>query len=129
MTTSDAKAAEWKSTACNLCYANCGIQVQVGGEGNRHIVRVKGDKNHPASKGYTCNQALQIDHYVNGRDRLTAPLRRRPDGTFEEIDWDTAIREVAEKMVAIRDTYGGDKIFRYGGGGQGIHHLAHALFG
>ncbi len=25
------------------------------------------------------------------RDRLTAPLRRRPDGTFEEIDWDTAI--------------------------------------
>ena len=25
----------------------------------------------------------------------TAPLRRRPDGTFEEIDWDTAIREVA----------------------------------
>ena len=25
------------------------------------------------------------------RHRLTSPLRRRPDGTFEEIDWDTAI--------------------------------------
>lgn len=121
------KKAEWKSTACNLCYANCGIQVQIGGEGNRHIVRVKGDKNHPVSKGYTCNKALQIDHYVNGKDRLTSPLRRKPDGTFEEIDWDTAIREVAEKMVAIRDEHGGDKIFRYGGGGQG-NHLGGAYF-
>jgi anaerobic selenocysteine-containing dehydrogenase len=118
---------EWLSTACNLCYANCGIQVQIGGENDRHIVRVKGDKNHPASKGYTCNKALQIDHYVNGRDRLTSPLRRRDDGTFEEIDWDTAITEVAEKMAAIRDAHGGDKIFRYGGGGQG-NHLGGAYF-
>lgn len=127
MTDQTAQKAEWLSTACNLCYANCGIQVQVGGENNHHITRVKGDKAHPASRGYTCNKALQIDHYVNGRDRLTAPLRRRADGTYEEIDWDTAISEVAEKMAAIRDTHGGDKIFRFGGGGQG-NHLGGAYF-
>jgi anaerobic selenocysteine-containing dehydrogenase len=34
---------------------------------------------------------------------------------------DTAIREVAAKLVAIRDTQGGDKILYYGGGGQGNH--------
>ena len=28
----------------------------------------------------------------------TTPLRRRPDGTFEAIDWDTAIREVAARL-------------------------------
>lgn len=118
---SSSKGGEWKTTACNLCYSNCGIQVQLGGENDRHIVRVKGDKNHPASKGYTCNKALQIDYYQNGRDRLTAPLRRREDGTFEEIDWDTAISEVAGKLKAIRDDHGGDKIFKFGGGGQGNH--------
>lgn len=118
----------WHSTACNLCFTNCGIKVQIGGEGDRHIVRVKGDKAHPASKGYTCNKALQIDYYQNGRDRLTSPLRRRADGSFEEIDWDTAIREVAEKMKAIRDEHGGDKIFRYTGGSQGSH-LGGAYFG
>jgi anaerobic selenocysteine-containing dehydrogenase len=111
----------WKPSACGLCYANCGVLVQTGGDDGRRILRVKGDKAHPASRGYTCNKALKLDYHVNGRDRLTSPLRRRADGTFEEIDWDTAIREVASKMAAIRDTFGGDKIFRYGGGGQGNH--------
>ncbi len=122
------QSSEWKPTACNLCYANCGILVQTGGENGRHIVKVKGDKNHPVSKGYTCNKALRIDYYQNGKDRLSTPLRRNEDGTFEEIDWDTAISEVASKMKAIRDEHGGDKIFRYGGGGQG-NHLGGAYFG
>ncbi|MDP6515355.1 MAG: molybdopterin-dependent oxidoreductase [Alphaproteobacteria bacterium] len=110
----------WHRTACILCHTNCGLAVQLD-DGGRHIARVKGDKDHPASKGYTCNKALQIDFYQNGRDRLRAPLRRRPDSTFEEIDWSTAIREIAEKFVAISDDFGGDKIMYYGGGGQGNH--------
>ncbi len=48
-------------------------------------------------------------------------MRRCPDGSYEEIDWDTAISEVAEGFKRIRDSYGGDKIFYYGGGGQGNH--------
>ncbi len=43
------------------------------------------------------------------------------DGTYEEIDWDTAIREVAARFAAVRDAYGGDTIVYYGGGGQGNH--------
>ena len=62
-----------------------------------------------------------MDYYQNGPHRLTTPLRRRTDGTFEEIDWDTAIREVAARFAAVRDTYGGESIFYYGGGGQGNH--------
>lgn len=64
---------------------------------------------------------LRLDHYQNSRARLTSPLRRRPDGSYEEIDWDTAIVEIAEGFKRIRDSYGGDKIFYYGGGGQGNH--------
>jgi formate dehydrogenase len=48
-------------------------------------------------------------------------MRRRPDGSYEEIDWDTAISEVAAGFRRIADTHGGDKIFYYGGGGQGNH--------
>jgi formate dehydrogenase len=48
-------------------------------------------------------------------------LRRRADGTFDAIDWDTAIAEIAEGFSRIRDDHGGDKIFYYGGGGQGNH--------
>jgi anaerobic selenocysteine-containing dehydrogenase len=112
---------EWKPSACILCECNCGIEVQLGGEDGRRFSRIRGDKAHPASQGYACEKASRLDHYQNGRDRLTSPLRRRPDGSFEEIDWDTAIREVAEGFAAIRDEHGGNSIFYYGGGGQGNH--------
>ena len=113
--------SEWKTSACILCECNCGIQVQLGGENDREIVRIRGDKAHPASQGYLCQKASGLNYYQNGKDRITTPLRRRPDGSFEEIDWDTAIGEVSQRLMAVRDRDGGDKIFYYGGGGQGNH--------
>ncbi len=104
----------WQQTACILCECNCGIEVQLEG---RRLARIRGDKAHPASQGYTCNKALRLDHYQNGRHRLTSPLRRRPDGSFEEIDWETAIREVAARFAALP----GESVLYYGGGGQGNH--------
>ncbi len=113
-----AKAEEWHPTACILCECNCGIVVQTEG---RTLAKIRGDKAHPGTQGYTCNKALRLDHYHNNRARLTSPMRRRPDGSYEEIDWDTAIAEIAAGFRSIRDTYGGDKVFYYGGGGQGNH--------
>ncbi len=117
----DGPDATWHPTACILCECNCGLEVQLGGDDGQRLVKLRGDKRHPASQGYACEKPHRLDHYQHGRDRLTAPLRRRADGTFEEIDWDTAIREVAARLAAVRDAHGGDAIFYYGGGGQGNH--------
>ena len=111
----------WRPTACILCECNCGVEVLLGDDG-RTFRKIRGDKQHPASRGYTCNKALRLDHYQNGRvGRLTTPLRRTPAGDFEAIDWDTAIAEIAAKLLAVRDAHGGQTIFYYGGGGQGNH--------
>ncbi|MGH7788913.1 MAG: molybdopterin-dependent oxidoreductase [Candidatus Binatia bacterium] len=110
--------AEWQQTACILCSINCGVEIQLDG---RRFARIRGDRANPNSQGYTCEKALRLDQYQNSRDRLTTPLRRRADGGYEPIDWDTAISEIAAKLVAIRDAHGGDTIFYYGGGGQGNH--------
>ncbi len=111
----------WKKSACILCECNCGVEIRLGSDGQT-FERIRGDKEHPASKGYTCEKALRLDHYQNGRgERVLNPLRRRDDGTYEEVDWDTAAREVAERLGAVRDGFGGDKILYYGGGGQGNH--------
>jgi len=109
---------EWLKTACILCSLNCGLEVKLD---RRRITRVRGNRDHVASQGYACEKAQRIDFYQNGRDRLTVPLRRRADGTFEEVDWDTAIREVAAGFLKVRDKWGGASIFYYGGGGQGNH--------
>src|SRR3954469_14618988 len=108
----------WHQSACILCSVNCGIEVRLDG---RRFARVRGDKAHPTSHGYTCEKALRLDHYQNSRDRLTSPLRRRADGTYEEIDWETAIAEVAAGFAKVRDEHGGETVLYYGGGGQGNH--------
>src|SRR3954451_12595520 len=106
---------EWQATACILCECNCGIIVQLE---DRTLAKIRGDKEHPASQGYTCNKALRLDHYQNSRNRLTAPLRRCADGSYQQIDWDTAISEIAEGFAKVRDEHDADKIFYSGGGGQ-----------
>ncbi|HZQ78861.1 MAG TPA: molybdopterin-dependent oxidoreductase [Acidimicrobiia bacterium] len=127
---------EWRQTACILCECNCGIEVRLGGDDGRRFERIRGDKAHPASQGYTCEKALRLDHYQNlaavpgsstssPSGRILSPLRRRPDGTFEEIDWDTAVAEIAERLRAVQAAagpeVGGEAVFYYGGGGQGNH--------
>jgi anaerobic selenocysteine-containing dehydrogenase len=111
-------SSEWHPTACILCSINCGLEVRLDGP---TITRVRGDKAHPGSLGYTCEKGLRVGHYQSDPQRLTSPLRRRPDGTFEEIDWDTAIAEVAARFGDVIAEHGGEKILFYGGGGQGNH--------
>lgn len=107
-----------KSTACILCHINCGITVDIE---ERQITKVKGDLDNLKSKGYLCQKAGRLNYYQNHKDRLTNPLRKKSDGKFEKIDWNTAISEVAEKLKHIKETYGSHAIAYYGGGGQGNH--------
>jgi formate dehydrogenase len=119
-TTGRTSAADdpWHRTACILCSINCGLEVQAA---DGHLTRIRGDKAHPASRGYTCEKPRTLDLYQNARDRLDTPMRRRSDGTYEPVDWDTAIREIAERFLAVASAHGGESIFYYGGGGQGNH--------
>jgi anaerobic selenocysteine-containing dehydrogenase len=111
-------AAEWKKTACIICSLNCGLEVQTEGG---HIVKARGDKDHPSSQGYVCEKSQRMDFYQNGADRITSPKRRRANGSYEDIDWATAIAEIAHKLAAIKAQHGGASILYYGGGSQGNH--------
>jgi len=108
---------DWQPTACVLCACNCGVEVLVA---DGSITRVKGDRAHPASKGYACEKAQRLAYYQNN-PRILSPLRRTPTGDYEEVDWDTAIAEVAAGLSRVREEHGGASIFYYGGGGQGNH--------
>ena len=105
-------------TACILCSRNCGLSVDI--EDNQ-FKKIKGDVNHPFSQGYICQKAARLQHYQQHADRLTTPLKRQADGSFQQISWDQAIQEIAEQLVQIRDTHGGTAFATVGGGGQGNH--------
>ena len=114
--------SEWHKTACSLCYVNCGLEVQTEG---RAITRIRGDKENPRTAGYLCQKAQRLTWYGDHGDRLSSPLRRRPDGTHEPIDWATALTEIGARLREVReaDLAGGRPgSFAYvGGGGQGNH--------
>ncbi|MBI4832445.1 MAG: molybdopterin-dependent oxidoreductase [Candidatus Lindowbacteria bacterium] len=116
----------WKSTACIMCGNNCGIEVLVEKD---QIMKVRADKKNPFSKGYVCSKSLAVGRYQNHNQRVLSPLRRRPDGTFEEIDWDTATAEIADKLKGIIAKHGGKSVAFMGGGGQANHlDVPYAMF-
>jgi len=105
-------------TVCVLCSHNCGLRVDV--EDGR-IVAVRADETNPITKGYICNKAFAISHYVEHGDRIRHPMRRQADGTFEQIDWATAISEIAAKLNDIRARHSPRAVALVGIGGQGNH--------
>lgn len=113
-----ATAIKQDVTACILCSRNCGLSVEI--EDNQ-FKKIKGDDDHPFSQGYICQKAARLQHYQQHADRLTSPLKRQSDGSYQEISWDQAIQEIAEQLVQIRNTHGGTAFASVGGGGQGNH--------
>ncbi|MBI5107040.1 MAG: molybdopterin-dependent oxidoreductase, partial [Solirubrobacterales bacterium] len=99
-------------TFCRICEAHCGMVATVR---DGEVVKLRPDKEHPLSAGYACPKGIAMLDVQNDPDRVTHPLRRRPDGTFERISWDTAIGEIGARLRAIRSAHGGDAIGWYMG--------------
>jgi anaerobic selenocysteine-containing dehydrogenase len=119
MTTStDRTNAAWHKTGCLLCAQNCGLEVLV--EDNR-IVKARGDRHNPRSKGYICNKGVKIAHHQHHGGRLTHPLKRTPAGGFERVSWDQCLDEIAARLRGILDAHGPRALAYMGGGGQGSH--------
>jgi len=97
---------EARQTYCGLCHPRCGLIIEV--EDGRAI-SVKGDKDHPITRGMICSRGrLMIDHLYHP-DRVNYPLKRageRGAGHWQQVSWDQALGEVAEKLDTLRSKYG-----------------------
>jgi anaerobic selenocysteine-containing dehydrogenase len=108
---------EWKKTSCVLCAQNCGLEAEIE---NNKIVKVKGDKDNPRSRGYVCVKGINVAHYHDHEGRLMYPLKKTSEG-FVRISWETAFAEISEKLKSIVSAYGPESYVYIGGGGQGCH--------
>ncbi|MAJ61869.1 MAG: hypothetical protein CBC48_19260 [bacterium TMED88] len=91
------------STYCRVCEPSCGLVAQIE-EGE--LVGLKPDKAHPVTQGFACNKGLAGLELHRDPDRCNDPERRRADGSFERISWDTAISEIAERIQEIDQRHG-----------------------
>lgn len=103
---------ESKDTICPYCGVGCGITLSLV---DGRPVKVTGTKDHPVSRGHLCAKGYSALEILGSKKRLTDPMRRKPDGSFEQISWDTAISEIASKIKNIVNQYGPDSVGFSGG--------------
>jgi anaerobic selenocysteine-containing dehydrogenase len=103
-----------RHTFCRVCHASCPMEVDVI---DNRVIAVRGVQDDPLFEGYTCIKGRQYPAQFSNPDRLRAALRRRPDGTFEEVESATAFDEIATELRRIIDTYGPRAVASYTGTG------------
>lgn len=84
-------------TLCDGCGNQCGLTAWLR-EGE--LWRVSGDPNHPNCGGVLCGRGQGFTSIAYSEDRITAPLKKNDQGKFEEISWEQAYTEIAEKVNA-----------------------------
>jgi anaerobic selenocysteine-containing dehydrogenase len=97
---------------CRACVNSCPMLVDVA---DGRLTRVKGDPDNPVFGGYACIKGLSQPALHNHPDRLLHSLRRRPDGSYEHIDVNDAMDEVATRLERIVAEYGPRAIAGYVG--------------
>ncbi|WP_028323344.1 menaquinone reductase molybdopterin-binding-like subunit QrcB [Desulfatirhabdium butyrativorans] len=95
-------AAKTVNSVCTLCPGGCGISVR---KIDDRAVKIEGMETHPVNRGGICTLGLCGLQLLYGPTRVKGPLKRVADrgkGQWMPITWDQAIREVTEKLSAIR---------------------------
>ena len=77
------------------------------------------------SRGFLCPKALALKPLHEDSQRLRHPLRKN-NGRWEEIGWEAAFAEAAEKLAAIQKRYGADSVAFYTGN-PNVHSYAAQL--
>jgi len=83
------------------CPDTCSMRVRVEGG---VAVDLRGDPDHPFTRGFLCGKMARYLDRVYSPDRLSTPLRRvgpKGSGRFERIGWDEALGEIAGRFAAI----------------------------
>lgn len=104
------------ASVCRFCHAGCAVLVDVEQvDGRRRAVRVRGDRDNPVYRGFTCEKGRQLPEQHDHPERLLHSMRRRADGTHEPVDAARAVSEIAERLGEIIERHGPRAVAVYTG--------------
>lgn len=89
-------------TLCRMCDDHCGLNIYTE---NGRITDIDGFAPHPWNKGRICVKGRAAIDMIYAPDRILTPLKKTKDG-WEEIDLETALDEIAEKIRRIQSRHG-----------------------
>ena len=105
---------EIRHSVCALdCPDCCSLLVTVE---NGRGVKLRGDPEHPVTRGFLCGKVAQYLEREYSPGRLLYPQRRagaKGGGRFERVSWDEAIDAIAARLKAIAAEFGPEAILPY----------------
>jgi thiosulfate reductase/polysulfide reductase chain A len=115
-------------TFCELCFWKCGVLAHVK---DGRVTKIVGNPDHPLSQGHLCPRGTGGTGLLYDPDRLKTPLvrvKKRGEQVFEAVDWDTALSEIADRMLKIKEEHGPEAmaLYTHGYGGSWFRHLLKA---
>src|SRR5947208_697512 len=101
------RTTETRST-CPYCSVSCRVIIHTLGDRAKNaipqVVHVEGDPDHPINRGTLCPKGASLEQDILNERRLLKPQVRRPGSDrWDDIDWDTAIDEIARRVKQTRD--------------------------
>ncbi len=120
--------------ACPLdCPDTCSWIVTVK---NGEPLELRGDPDHPYTRGALCNKVADYLKYTRSSDRLLYPMLRtgpKGSGQFTRISWEEALDRIAAGLGDTIAKHGSEAIWPYVGSGnmgliQGIYGAGHRLW-
>lgn len=97
---------------CRFCHSGCAILVDV--EDGRPL-RVRGDRENPAYRGFCCIKGRQLPDQWAHPDRLLQTHKRMPDGSHSPVPYQEAVDDIAERLSELIVTRGPRSIALYSG--------------
>ena len=83
---------------------------------NGHATKLRGDPDHPVTRGFLCGKVAQYLEREYSPDRLLYPQKRvgaKGEGRFERISWKEALDTIAARLGAIASEHGSESILPY----------------
>ena len=94
-------------STCNMCAIACNLDFYVQDE---KIVKVIPTPHYPVNKGFSCIKGISLDKQLSKFKPSPLPRVRMANGEMKHVSWDEAYQTVADKLLTIKETYGGDSI-------------------
>jgi formate dehydrogenase major subunit len=114
-----AEADHVAQSICPYCAVGCGQRIYVK---DGEITQIEGDPDSPISRGRLCPKGAASRSYVQSPIREYSVKYRRPHSTeWEDLDLDTAVDMIADRLIKTRNETWEDTMEAEDGGTLKLH--------
>ncbi|GAB1482258.1 hypothetical protein MASR2M78_10730 [Treponema sp.] len=94
-------------TTCSYCSVGCNFNATIE---DGKLVSFLPTKDYPVNLGKSCPKGFHLLKPFAAPDRALHPLLRDKDGKMQELSWDAATKEFAQRFKAIKEKHGPESV-------------------